>query len=647
MQKRVRNLTFLWVSLVAIAGASTLGAWYTTSAAPGGLAQAAPPFGSALFARDLMVVTRDGTKLATDIYRPTRDGAPVPEKLPVLLQRTPYGKEGKALVERAMDFARHGYVVALQDIRGRYKSEGSFGKYDDSSAADGYDTVQFLSQLPYANGQVGMWGTSYAAHTQADASKLNPPALKTMMLNFGGLSDGWKIKIRNNGAFELGQQLGWAFDEAGAGNPEVRATLDAEPVEKWFAAMPLRKGLNPLSVDPEFEGYLLEEMTHTDYDEYWKGLGSNWAEHYNGTADIPMLHIGGWYDSYSGSTFQNFNALSKQKKSPVRLLAGPWVHGGNASSSAGDVEFGPEAAMPDFASQFHLDWFDHYLKGKSTPAANAPAIRLFVMGTGDGHKDSKGKLYHGGYWRTSTEWPLPGTRYTNYYFHPNGDLNTNAPIDGTAPTTFRFDPSHPVPTIGGAFSGALKRGAYDQREREFKSLRGGSENGFYGSRPPYLPLKSRPDVVVFQTEPLKEDVEVIGPITITLYAASSALDTDFTAKLVDVYPPSKDFPTGFDMNITDGIIRARYRNSREKQELMKPGEVYKFTIEPFPTANVFKKGHRLRIDISSSNFPRFDVNPNTGEPLGQHRRMTIADNTIYHDASRPSHVVLPLAPVRK
>ena len=202
-----------------------------------------------------------------------------------------------------------------------------------------------------------------------------------------------------------------------------------------------------------------------------------------------------------------------------------------------------------------------------------------------------------------------------------------------------------MPTVGGSFSGVLKRGAYDQREREFKRLGGGSENGFYGSRPPYLPLKTRPDVVVFQTEPLEAPVEVVGPIRVTLYASSTAVDTDFTVKLVDVYPPSEDFPTGFEMNLTDGILRARYRNDPSRPELMTPGEVYELTIEPYPTANRFKPGHRIRIDISSSNFPRFDVNPNTGEPLGMHRRTVPADNSIYHETVYPSHVVLPLVAV--
>jgi len=603
-------------------------------------------YDAVLFAKDAMVPMRDGVRMATDVYRPSHSGTPVSDRLPVLLQRTPYNKEASALVANAKFFVQHGYVVALQDIRGRYKSEGVFGKYDESSATDGYDTIEWLAKLPYTDGRIGMWGTSYAAHTQADASKLNPPSLKTMLLNFGGLSNGWNIKIRNHGAFELGQQLGWAFQEAGVNDPVAKAALDAEPIEKWFAAMPLRKGLNPLSVSPQFETYLFEEMTHTDYDEYWEGYGNNWSHFYAGTSDIPTLHVGGWYDTYCASTIENYVALSKIKRSEERLLIGPWIHGGNTSSSAGDVEFGPEAAISNFATAFHLEWFDQYLKGKPTAAAKWPPVRLFVMGTGDGRKDRNGKLYHGGYWRDTTSWPLAGTRFVNYYFQANGDLSTATPSPGVPPTTYRYDPEHPVPTIGGAFSGALKRGPFDQREREFKSLNGGSESGFYGSRPPYLPLKSRPDVVVFQTPPLKEDVELIGPITVNFYASSTAVDTDFTAKLIDVYPPSRDYPSGFDMNITDGIIRARYRNTPRKQELMKPGEVYKFVIEPFPTANVFKKGHRIRIDISSSNFPRFDVNPNTGEPLGQSRRMIVADNSIYHDASHPSHVVLPLAPPR-
>ena len=604
-----------------------------------------------LFAKDDMVPMRDGLRLATDVYRPALASVPVEERLPVLLQRTPYGKEGGGLVGRATYFAQRGYVVVLQDTRGRYKSEGVFSKYYDFDAPDGYDTIEWIASLPYSSGELGMFGTSYGAHTQADAAKMNPPHLTTILLNHGGISSGWAHKVRNHGAFEMGQQLGWAFGQLRASpDPVVRAAFEAENVADWFEAMPLRKGLSPLSAVPEFEEYVLTQMTHGDDDDpnadfrHWNRIGVNWREYYGRTADIPMLHVAGWYDPYCGSMFENYVGLSRIKSSPIRLLVGPWTHGGNARSYAGDVEFGSDAAIPNFSSELHLQWFDRYLKGENTEVDDWPPIRVFVMGTGDGHKDSNGRLYHGGYWRDETQWPLSDAEPTRYYFHADGTMSTSVPAAGTAPTTYTYDPEHPVPTIGGSFSGSLKRGAYDQRERAFKSLQGGSENGFYGSRPPYLPLKTRPDVVAFQTEPLEETVEVIGPISVTLYASSTAVDTDFTVKLVDVYPPSEDFPSGFDMNITDGILRARYRNSPSRPELMTPGEVYEFVIEPFPTGNVFKEGHRIRIDISSSNFPRFDVNPNTGEPLGKHRRMNLADNSIYHDAAHPSHVVLPIVP---
>ncbi len=589
--------------------------------------------------REVMIPMRDGVRLATDIYRPTRNEAPVPEKLPVLLQRTPYNKEGGRLPEQARAFAAAGYVVAVQDCRGRYKSEGVFTKYT-GEGQDGFDTVEWLARLPYVDGQVGMWGTSYSAHVQANAAKLKPPHLKTVVINMGGLYNGWDHKIRNPGAFEL-QQLTWAFGQLAAESPDplVQQILKAENVRDWLSAMPFRKGLNPLSIAPNFEDYILEMMTHSDYDEYWKQLDTNWAEYYEQTADIPMIHISGWYDSYCGGTFKNYAGLSQIKKSPISLMIGPWIHGGNARSVAGDVEFGPEAAIADFSQGFHLRWFDHFLKKTANVVENEPRIRVFVMGTGDGHKDANGRLYHGGYWKTATEWPLPGTRFTDYYLHAGGKLSTLKPAQEGARSSYTFDPHDPVPTIGGAFSSTsptFESGAYDQRERK----------DFYGSRPPYLPLKARRDVLVFQTDPLDADVEVVGPVSVRIYASSTAVDTDFTAKLIDVYPPSKDFPSGFEMNLTDGIIRARYRNSPAKQELMKPAIVYEFTIEPFPTANHFKKGHRIRLDISSSNFPRFDVNPNTGEPLGMNRRMQPADNSVYHDAAHPSHVTLPLVPVR-
>ena len=621
--------------------------------AAGAGAQARDTYDAVLFTQDVMVPMRDGVRLATDVYRPARDGVPVAEPLPVLLQRTPYGKEGRGLVERSLYFVERGYVVVLQDTRGRYESEGTFSKYHDFDAPDGYDTVEWAAALPYGAGAVGMFGTSYGAHTQADAAKMNPPHLRALLLNQGGISRPWAHKVRNHGAFELGQQLGWAFDQLRVSpDPVVWAAFEAEAVADWFAAMPLRPGLSPLTAAPEFEDYVLTQMTRGDDDDpdadfrHWDRIGVSWRRYYGRTADVPMLHVAGWYDPYCGSMFENYLGLSAVKTAPMRLLVGPWTHGGNARSYAGDVDFGPDAALPDFTSELHRQWFDRHLKGRATEADDWPPIRLFVMGTGDGSRDANGRLHHGGYWRDAEEWPLPEAEPTRYYFHADGTLGTTPPAAGVPPTTYTYDPAHPVPTIGGSFSGVLKRGAYDQREREFRSLRGGSENGFYGSRPPYLPLKTRPDVVVFQTAPLQEPVEVVGPISVTLYASSTAVDTDFTVKLVDVYPPSRDFPTGFDMNVTDGILRARYRNSASRPELMTPGEVYEFEIRPYPTANRFKAGHRIRIDVSSSNFPRFDVNPNTGEPLGRHRRTVAADNSIHHETAHPSHVVLPVVPLR-
>jgi hypothetical protein len=586
------------------------------------------------FEENLMIPMRDGVRLATDVYRPARGGTPLDEKLPVLLQRTPYGKTGSSLVESARFFAANGYVVALQDVRGTYASEGVFTKYI-GEGEDGFDTIEYLAKLPYANGKVGMWGTSYAAHVQANAAKLRPDALATIVLNMGGMSNGWDHKVRNHGAFEL-QQLTWAFRqlEAETEDPLVKEHLAHSPIESWLEALPLRKGLNPLSVAPNFEDYILEMATHGDYDDdYWKHRDVNWQEHYDQTLDIPMVHVSGWYDSYAGGTIQNFVELSKRKTSPVYLLMGPWTHGGNTRSYAGDVEFGPEAARAGFPREFHLRWFDRFLKGGKAPAGEP--VEIFVMGTGDGHKDANGRLYHGGRWIASASWPLPETKSVRHYFHGDGSLSASPPAERESSTTYTFDPRDPVPTMGGAFSSTspvFEPGAYHQAERE----------GIYGAKLPFLPLSARPDVVVFQTEPLSSDVEVVGPIVVELHASSTALDTDFTAKLVDVYPPSSDFPSGFEMNLTDGILRARYRNGPERQQLMTPGEIYRLEIEPFPTANVFKKGHRIRVDISSSNFPRFDVNPNTGEPLGRNRRMENADNTIYHDALRLSHVVLPI-----
>lgn len=586
---------------------------------------------------NVVVPMRDGIGLAIDLYRPAAGGVVVDAPLPALLLRTPYDKRSPRFVDTARFFCAHGYVVGLQDVRGRYRSGGVFRKYQ-SEAADGHDTIAWLAALPYTDGHVGMWGTSYSAHVQADAAKLAPEGLRTLLINMGGLSHGWDHKIRNHGAFELLQQQSWAFAEAAAeaADPLTRDALTNTPLVEWFAAAPLREGLSPLVTAPEYENYLLEMARRDDY-THWSGIGTSWRDYYAQTADIPMLLISGWYDSYAGGTIENYSALATAKDGPVRLIMGPWTHGGNLHTHAGDVEFGPAAALDGFEREFSLAWFDAHLKGVPNHAAAGPAVKVFIMGTGDGHCDPHGRLYHGGYWREGERWPLPGTTFTDLFFHGDGGLRGDPPGEQPASTTYRYDPHTPVPTIGGAFSAPvpgklIPSGAFHQRERPDR----------YGSLPPYLPLKSRHDVLVFQTAPLAEEVTIVGPIVVQLYISSSAPDTDFTVKLIDVYPPSVAFPGGFEMNLTDGILRARFRDPSRQPALLTPGEIYPLTIEPFPTANVFKAGHRIRVDISSSNFPRFDLNPNTGNHDEADRRRVVADNTIFHCPSYPSHVVLPV-----
>jgi hypothetical protein len=433
----------------------------------------------------------------------------------------------------------------------------------------------------------------------------------------------------------------------------------------YLLNLPLRRGTTPLKFSPEYEDWLVEAMRHGADDEFW--LQNNIVDHADRYKDIPVYLVGGWYDSWAGNTTANFAALTKALKSPVYLIMGPWIHGLQRASSHGQVDFGKDAAIADELA-WRLEWYDHWLKGldnsvgKAAPFATK--VRVFVMGTGDGRKTEKGLLNHGGFWRDEKEWPPTRARLTNYYLQPNGGLspqvaadagrdgalrcphpsvddNARTPQRGVATnsqhsTSFTFDPRQPVPTIGGCISsgdGIMLQGAWDQR--------GGPH---IWNWPLPIPLSARNDIVVFQTEPLAEDIEVTGELEVKLWASSSAVDTDFTAKLLDVYPPSPDFPGGFDLNITDGIVRARFRETLKKEKLMKPGTIYPFTIRLYPTSNVFKKGHRIRVDISSSNFPRFDVNPNTGEPLNDHRRVVTAVNTIHHDRAHPSHIVLPVIP---
>jgi putative CocE/NonD family hydrolase len=595
--------------------------------------------------KDIMTPMRDGVRLATDVYRPAVNGKPVENPFPVLLQRTPYDKEADRMVQEARYFCQRGYVVVLQDNRGRYKSEGNFHKYVQD-ANDGYDCVEWIATQPWSNGTTGTYGTSYGAHTQGAMASMNPPHLSTMMVDCGAFSNAYMSSARHNGAFEL-RQLGWAINQAklskeARDNPVVAKYLETVTQEAWLQCLPWRQGHSPLKWTPDYEAYIQEEWGRGEYDDYWKQPGLAGELFYDQWSDIPQLHSGGWYDSYTRTTFENFVGLATQKIGPIRLLMGPWTHGQRSVSYAGEVDFGPTASLDGNLAadwnDFRTMWFDTWLKGLDTGLKDQPPILLFIMGGGEGRMNQKGRMHHSGQWRFENDWPLPRTRFTPYYMHGDGLLGPQVPDGAETSTTFAFDPANPVPTIGGGISGGLitPAGAFHQQERP----------DIYGCKPPYLPLECRPDILVFQTPFLKEDIEVTGPIVVNLWISSSAVDTDFTAKLIDVCPPNQDYPDGFHMNLTDSIMRVRYRNSWEKSELMKPGEIYQISFPLYPTGNLFKRGHRIRLDISSSNFPRFDVNSNTGEPLGKERRKIMAANTIHHDPEHPSHVLLPIVPAQ-
>ncbi len=605
--------------------------------------------GEVVVERGVMVAMRDGVRLACDIYRPADLAGPSP----VLLERTPYDKLGVNHADRtaaapvpvskpkiAAQFARAGYVVAVQDCRGRYASEGVFEKYL-MEAEDGFDTIAWLAAQPWCDGKVGTYGLSYGAHVQSALACLNPPALAAMFLDSGGFTSAYHAGIRQGGAFEL-KQATWAYKHAllsprTAADPARKAALEAQDIRAWFGRMPWAEGASPLSAAPEYESYLLEQWRTGRFGDYWRQLGIYARDYYDAYADVPSVHMSSWYDPYATTATENYRELSRRKAGPTKLIMGPWTHGQRSVTYSGDVDFGPEATLdgaiaPDYMA-LRVAWFDRWLKGQG--ADPLPPVKLFVMGGGSGRRNADGRLDQGGHWRDETDWPPPASVETAVYLQASGALAAQAPQAGAAWLDYVHDPAHPVPTIGGAIaSGApvMEAGAFDQREGP----------GFFGSMVDGRALADRDDVLVFQTQPLAQAVEVVGPVSVELWISSSAPDTDFTVKLIDVHPPSEDYPDGFAMNLTHGILRARYRDGFEQERMMTPGEVYKITIQAFPTANLFAAGHRIRLDVASSNFPHFDVNPNSGEPEGFGRTPQAARNRVYVDATRPSRLLLPV-----
>ncbi|MBN8847098.1 MAG: CocE/NonD family hydrolase [Sphingomonas sp.] len=598
---------------------------------------------------DHMVPMRDGVHLATDIYLPAGPGP-----FPVLLERTPYDKRGTNhgdltaadLVPRpkpqiARWFAEAGYAYVLQDCRGRFGSEGVFTKYL-SEAEDGADTLAWLLEQSWCDGRIGTLGLSYGAHVQNALACLNPPGLKAMFLDSGGFSSAYHGGGRQGGAFEL-KQLTWARKHAlqspeTAADPARRAALEQESIEQWIGRR-WRLGHSPLAAAPEYEAYVVEQWDNDRLTDFWKQRGIYALDSYADYADVPAVHMASWYDPYSQTAIDNFTALAPIKHGPIKLVLGPWTHGQRSVTYAGDADFGAEAVLdghvgPDYFT-LRRDWFDRHMLGREDAPEHLPApVRIFVMGGGSGLRTAEGRLDHGGRWRDEQAWPPARARDVAMFLHRDGSLRETPPAAGIEPLSYDFDPADPVPTIGGAIaSGApvMFAGGYDQRETET----------LFGARHPGRALADRADVLVFETEPLARDVEVTGNVVAHLHIASSAVDTDFTIKLVDVYPPNSDYPQGYALNLAHGILRARFRNSFEHPQPLEPGKVHALTVRAFPTSNLFRAGHRIRIEVSSSNFPHFDVNPNSDWRVAD-APPVVARNSVFVDRDHPSCVALPI-----
>ena len=547
---------------------------------------------------------RDGVTLRADIFRPKADG-----KFPVLLVRTPYDKVNESGF--GMKGAARGYVVIAQDVRGRFASDGEWYTFKNESN-DGYDTVEWAAALPFSNGKIGMFGGSYVGATQYLAAIAKPPHLAGICptVTASNYHDGWTYQ---GGAFEQWFNESWSTGLAmntmrrrAEANGDALGGTKTLPLNDYeVLAAPSAAGVAP---------YFKDWLAHPSYDAYWKQISIE--DHY-ANIEVPALSFAAWYDIFLGGSLRNYQRLKTEAgtdaaKKGQRLVVYVGGHaGGNSSRRVGAVDFGEK--LPIDQDEMTLRWYDWLLKAQADGVETEKPVKIFVMGKN--------------VWRDEEDWPLARAKNTKYYLHAaasganglagSGTLSATAPGDEKA-DSYVYDPADPVPTIGGPLCcGALPTGIGPQDQR---------------------PAEARPDVLVFTTPAFDRDFEVTGPVTLDLWVSSSAVDTDFTGMLVDVAPD------GFAQNLTSGILRLRYRNSWEKPELVNPGEVYHVTVDLWATSNVFLKGHKLRLEVSSSNFPRFDRNLNTGEEQARGTRMIKATNVVYHDKAHASAIVLPVVP---
>lgn len=565
--------------------------------------------------KNIQVAMRDGVALATDVYRLAGD-----DSLPTILMRSPYNKEVPRILLITIDVLRAvqaGYAVVIQDTRGRYLSAGDFDPFFQE-IQDGADTIAWVTEQPWSNGRLATVGASYVGATQWLAAMAAPEAVRALapFLTTDQYYNGWTYK---GGAFQLGFVLQWSLGHAQVAalrQPRTSSVsaldlVDAlDHIETLYNALPLTAAPYLRELAPAYFDWL----AHPTYDAYWKSIAPRTAYAH---MTAPALNIGGWFDIFLSGTIANYSGMRAHGGSAAarqsRLIIGPWSHGyfGNVYY---EQDFGLLSSTDGAdLTAAQLRWFDYWLKDAANGLDELP-VKLFIMGINQ--------------WRNEADWPLPDTQYRNYYLHSGGAANTangdgqlseHAPGDEPA-DAYTYDPHNPTPTVGGQtlLPGsliALNAGPRDQRL-----------------------IDSRHDVLCYTTAPLTRDTEVTGPIELVLYASSSACDTDFTAKLIDV------FPDGRALVLTDGILRARYRASFEAPTLLEPDVVYELHLDLVATANVFRSGHRIRIDISSSDFPRFDRNSNSGGVIAEETEQAFitATNRIFHDQAHPSHIVLPI-----
>ncbi|MDA1280787.1 MAG: CocE/NonD family hydrolase [Chloroflexi bacterium] len=543
---------------------------------------------------DVRVPMRDGVDLSADIYLPQADGP-----FPVVLMRTPYSNNVDSVITKARRLANRGYACVVQDVRGRWDSGGEYYAFHQE-IDDGFDTQEWVGQQDWCDGNIGMSGASYGGCVQWLSAPLRNKYLKAMVPRVM-CTDYYRGLMHPGGAFQLNVMMTWGMRT----NGRTGQSIDYHNWTEAFRSLPLTDLAGNTGRDLEF---WKDWLAHPEDDEYWNRVNT---ERRFSEIEVPALIMGGWYDLYATDTFANFKGLRENGGSVAargsKLIVGPWPHALATSTKTGDIDFGV-ASLLDLES-IELNWFDRWLKRLDTGPEDAP-IRLFVMGANR--------------WREENEWPLARTDWQAWQLHSEGSANT-ARGDGTlsldvpgveASDSFIYDPEMPVQTIGGnncCSPDIVPWGPYDQR-----------------------PAEARHDVLCYTSEVLSEDLEVTGPVRLELFAATDGLDTDWTAKLVDVSP------SGYAKNLCDGIIRARYRSGFDKAILLEPGNVYEYEISVGVTSNVFKKGHRIRLEVSSSNFPRFDRNLNTGGQLYTETDMRVARQTIYHSGDYPSQLILPV-----